>query len=68
MVMIVILNIDTNRGIFYSNCYSAHVHIYDKYLKLVKETADAKTELDQSIKDLNIPELYIYDQRYTVLF
>ena len=44
------------------------MHIYDKYLKLVKETADAKTELDQSIKDLNIPELYIYDQRYTVLF
>jgi len=44
------------------------VHIYDKYLKLVKETASAKTELNQAIKDLNIPELYIYDQRYTVLF
>ena len=42
--------------------------IYDKYLKLVKEAADARTELDQSIKDLNIPELYIYDQRYTVLW
>lgn len=44
------------------------MHIYDKYLKLVKEAADARTELDQSIKDLNIPELYIYDQRYTVLW
>jgi len=44
------------------------VHIYDKYLELVKETASAKTELNQAIKDLNIPELYIYDQRYTVLF
>ena len=44
------------------------MHIYDKYLKLVKETAGAKTELNQAIKDLNIPELYIYDQRYTVLF
>jgi predicted transcriptional regulator len=44
------------------------VHIYDKYLKLVKETASAKTELNQAIKDLDIPELYIYDQRYTVLF
>jgi len=44
------------------------VLIYDKYLKLVKEAADARTELDQSIKDLNIPELYIYDQRYTVLW
>jgi len=44
------------------------VHIYDKYLQLVKEAADARTELDQSIKDLNIPELYIYDQRYTVLW
>ena len=44
------------------------MHIYDKYLRLVKETADARTELDQSIKDLNIPELYIYDQRYTVLW
>ena len=42
--------------------------IYDKYLKLVKEAAYARTELDQSIKDLNIPELYIYDQRYTVLW
>lgn len=44
------------------------MHIYDKYLQLVKEAADARTELDQSIKDLNIPELYIYDQRYTVLW
>ena len=44
------------------------MHIYDKYLRLVKESADARTELDQSIKDLNIPELYIYDQRYTVLW
>ena len=44
------------------------MHIYDKYLKLVKETASAKTELNQAIKDLDIPELYIYDQRYTVLF
>ena len=44
------------------------MHIYDKYLKLVKETASAKTELKQAIKDLDIPELYIYDQRYTVLF
>ena len=44
------------------------MQIYDKYLRLVKESADARTELDQSIKDLNIPELYIYDQRYTVLF
>ena len=44
------------------------MHIYDKYLRLVKETASAKTELNQAIKDLQIPELYIYDQRYTVLF
>ncbi len=44
------------------------MHIYDKYLELVKATAGAKTELNKSIKDLNIPELYIYDQRYTVLF
>lgn len=44
------------------------MHIYDKYLKLVKETASAKTELNLAIKDLDIPELYIYDQRYTVLF
>lgn len=44
------------------------MHIYDKYLKLVKETESAKTELNQAIKDLDIPELYIYDQRYTVLF
>ena len=68
MVMRVILNIDINRGIFFLYCYSRSVHIYDKYLSLVKETASAKTELNSSIKDLNIPELYIYDQRYTVLF
>ena len=44
------------------------MHIYDKYLELLKVTAGAKTELNKSIRDLNIPELYIYDQRYTVLF
>ena len=44
------------------------MHIYDKYLHLVKGTAAAKTELNPFIKNLNIPELYIYDQRYTVLF
>lgn len=44
------------------------MYIYDKYLKLVKETASAKAELSSAIKDLKIPELYIYDQRYTVLF
>ena len=44
------------------------MHIYDEYLKLVKKTAGAKAELNPSIKALNIPELYIYDQRYTVLW
>ena len=53
---------------FYPYSYNAHVHIYDKYLNLVKGTASAKTELNPAIKDLNIHELYIYDQRYTVLF
>ena len=53
---------------FYLYSYNAYVHIYDKYLNLVKETASAKTELNPAIKELKIPELYIYDQRYTVLF
>ena len=44
------------------------MHIYDKYLQLVKATASAKTALNPAIKALGIPELYIYDQRYTVLF
>jgi DNA-binding MarR family transcriptional regulator len=44
------------------------VHIYDKYLKLVESTANAKAELDSAINELDIPDLYIYDQRYTVLF
>lgn len=44
------------------------MHIYDKYLKLVKVTANAKTELDSVSNELGIPDLYIYDQRYTVLF
>ena len=49
-------------------CYNLKVHIYDKYLQLVKATASAKTALNPAIKALGIPELYIYDQRYTVLF
>tara|TARA_X000000368_G_scaffold131260_1_gene103121 strand:+ start:700 stop:1161 length:462 start_codon:yes stop_codon:yes gene_type:complete len=44
------------------------VNIYDKYLKLVESTANAKAELDSATSDLDIPDLYIYDQRYTVLF
>ena len=44
------------------------MNIYDKYLKLVESTANAKAELDSAINDLDIPDLYIYDQRYTVLF
>ena len=44
------------------------MHIYDKYLQLVKATASAKAALNPAIKALGIPELYIYDQRYTVLF
>ncbi len=44
------------------------MHIYDKYLQLVKATASAKTALNPAIKALGVPELYIYDQRYTVLF
>ena len=44
------------------------MNIYDKYLKLVESTANAKAELDSATSDLDIPDLYIYDQRYTVLF
>ena len=34
----------------------------------MKATANAKTELNSISNELGIPDLYIYDQRYTVLF
>ena len=34
----------------------------------MKATANAKTELNSASNELGIPDLYIYDQRYTVLF
>ena len=34
----------------------------------MKATANAKTELNPVSNELGIPDLYIYDQRYTVLF
>ena len=34
----------------------------------MKATANAKTELNSVSNELGIPDLYIYDQRYTVLF
>ncbi len=42
--------------------------IYDEYLLHIKEVAEARILLDENVKKLGIPEVYLFDQRYTVLF
>ena len=44
------------------------MHIYDKCLNLFLAGAQSKATLDESIKSLGIPDLYVYDQRYTILW
>ena len=42
--------------------------IYDEYLEHIKEVAESRIILDENVKKLGIPEIYLFDQRYTVLF
>ena len=42
--------------------------IYDNYLEHIKEVAESRILLDENVKKLGIPEIYLFDQRYTVLF
>jgi transcription initiation factor IIE alpha subunit len=42
--------------------------IYDDYLEHVKQVAESRILLDENVKKLGIPEIYLFDQRYTVLF
>jgi len=42
--------------------------IYDEYLEHIKEVAESRILLDENVKKLGIPEIYLFDQRYTVLF
>ena len=42
--------------------------IYDDYLEHIKEVAESRIILDENVKKLGIPEIYLFDQRYTVLF
>ena len=42
--------------------------IYDDYLEHIKEVAESRILLDENVKKLGIPEIYLFDQRYTVLF
>ena len=42
--------------------------IYDEYLQHIKEVAESRIILDENVKKLGIPEIYLFDQRYTVLF
>tara|TARA_Y100001936_G_scaffold150556_1_gene146833 strand:+ start:4 stop:441 length:438 start_codon:yes stop_codon:yes gene_type:complete len=42
--------------------------IYDDYLQHIKEVAEARIILDENVKKLGIPDIYLFDQRYTVLF
>ena len=42
--------------------------IYDEYLQHIKEVAESRIILDENVKKMGIPEIYLFDQRYTVLF
>ena len=42
--------------------------IYNDYLTHIKESSEAILILDENVKKLGIPEIYLFDQRYTVLF
>ena len=42
--------------------------IYDNYLEHIKEVTESRILLDENVKKLGIPEIYLFDQRYTVLF
>ncbi len=42
--------------------------IYDDYLEHLKEVTESRLLLDENVKKLGIPEIYLFDQRYTVLF
>ena len=42
--------------------------IYDEYLQHLKEVSEARILLDENVKKLGIPEIFLFDQRYTVLF
>ena len=42
--------------------------IYDDYLQHLKEVTESRLILDENVKKLGIPQLYLFDQRYTVLF
>jgi len=42
--------------------------IYDDYLEHIREVAESRILLDENVKKLGVPEIYLFDQRYTVLF
>ena len=42
--------------------------IYDEYLQNIKAVAESRILLNDNVKKLGIPEIYLFDQRYTVLF
>ncbi|MDP6181230.1 MAG: hypothetical protein QF527_00955 [SAR86 cluster bacterium] len=42
--------------------------IYDDYLEHVREVAESRILLNENVTKLGIPEIYLFDQRYTVLF
>ena len=43
-------------------------HLYDEYLQQIKKTSEARLILNKPISKLGIPEIYLYDSRYTILF
>tara|TARA_B100000959_G_scaffold267416_1_gene310926 strand:- start:131 stop:568 length:438 start_codon:yes stop_codon:yes gene_type:complete len=42
--------------------------IYDDYLEHVREVAESRILLNENVTKLGIPEIYLFDQRYAVLF
>ena len=42
--------------------------LYDEFLQQIKRTSEARLILDNAISKLGIPDIYLYDGRYTILF
>tara|TARA_Y100001970_G_C14199641_1_gene840347 strand:+ start:974 stop:1414 length:441 start_codon:yes stop_codon:yes gene_type:complete len=43
-------------------------NLYDEFLIQLKKTAEARLILGDAVSKLGIPEIYLYDGRYTILF
>jgi len=44
------------------------MHIYDEFLTLVRNVAKSRISLSKRTQNMGLPEIYLYDQRYNILF